>query len=125
MVKVRELDAVLGSTTENSMKNISETWPLLHKLAACTLLRTKENHPTLAKLYDAYREVCSRRNLKNESEEVFTDAVGTLEVRGVVRIQAASRKVALRERKVSLRVTKEELEFKLRDKTLINSILAD
>ena len=109
--------------TETERTDISSTWPLQHKIAACTLLRCKENRPSLAQLYESYLDVCTRGKLKNEPEAEFMGVVGMLEVRGVVGIQA-SKKVAPRLRKVWLRVNKEELEHKLQDKTLIDSILA-
>ena len=103
--------------------DISSTWPLQHKIAACTLLRVKENRPSMTQLYDAYLDVCRRANLKPESEPEFMGVVDMLVVRGVAGVQV-SKKIPQRQKKVWLRVNRYQLEYKLQDKTLIDSILA-
>ncbi len=126
LVKVREVDTIMKSERDNMVEDIDSSWPLQHKLATCALLRSKENRPTMAQLYDSYQDICRRKKLNNESMEEFMGVVGLLEVSGVVTIENKGKKIwGPTQRKVWLKMNKAELEHKIQDKTLISSILLD
>lgn len=101
------------------------TIPLQQKLAACTLLclsKSGVKNPTVGKLYDAYILICQTKRLRHEAEAEFGSVVGLLETRGVVFVKGR-RHDPIRIKKVSLKMDEEELEYLLKDKVLMSSIL--
>jgi len=101
-----------------------ETLPLQQKVVVCTLLlllkKEKSKEVTLPKLHAAYCSVCQRRQLSYVCQEEFSSVCQLLEARGIISMKQGKN---MHFTKVSLRLQESELEYALKDKVLLSTIL--
>lgn len=125
IVTMKEMATVVASDTASSLKD--DSLPLQQKLVVCTLVVLARGKPsrevTLARLQDAYKRVCERRQLKAESEGELVSLCSYLETIGIVSVKGNRSEPRLA--KITLKLQESEVEQLLKDKILLSTILSE
>ncbi|XP_014677677.1 PREDICTED: cell division control protein 6 homolog isoform X2 [Priapulus caudatus] len=98
--------------------------PLQQKLLICTLLLTlkkgKAKEIPLGKLFETYAKVCRERQVTSIDQSELSSLCTLLESQGIVTVKKAK---DVRMRKITLKMDEKDVEFALKDRLLMSSVL--
>ncbi|XP_078493648.1 cell division control protein 6 homolog [Ciona intestinalis] len=120
------MDGVYGNvySSHGGATEADDAFPLQQKLVVCSLLllckKTKSYEAALGKLRETYTTICKDRQVSAVSQSEFHSLCDLVEARGLVSLR---RHKQPRLAKIKLNVDEKEIEFALKGKALLSSIL--
>nr|XP_002119530.1 cell division control protein 6 homolog [Ciona intestinalis] len=120
------MDGVYGNvySSHGGATEADDAFPLQQKLVVCSLLllckKTKSYEAPLGKLRETYTTICKDRQVSAVSQSEFHSLCDLVEARGLVSLR---RHKQPRLAKIKLNVDEKEIEFALKGKALLSSIL--
>uniref|UniRef100_H2YCD3 Cell division control protein n=1 Tax=Ciona savignyi TaxID=51511 RepID=H2YCD3_CIOSA len=101
-----------------------DTFPLQQKLIVCALLLLCKKHKchdaALGKLHETYSSICKDRQVPAVSQSEFFSLCQLVEARGIISVKKNKQ---IRQTKIKLNVQEKDVEFALKGKALLSSIL--
>jgi len=130
-VGVRQVSSVISEVYQSAIltksrddDNDDDSFPLQQKLLVCSLVllnrRTKSKEGIFGKLYETYCEVCKGRQVPCIGQSELFSLCGLIEARGILSVKKAKQ---LRLTKIKLNVDEKDVEYALKGKALLSSIL--
>nr|CAB3229273.1 cell division control protein 6 homolog [Phallusia mammillata] len=101
-----------------------DTFPLQQKLVVCTLFllckTSKCKEVPMGKLHESYTTICKKRQVPAVGQSEFVSLCELVESRGILSTRKAKQ---VRQSKVKLNMQEKDVEFALKGKALLSSIL--
>ncbi|KAF4083430.1 hypothetical protein AMELA_G00141170 [Ameiurus melas] len=121
----RVLSEVYGDRMASSVGEEGESFPLQQKLLVCCLLLLtrsgKSRDIQLGKLCETYSKLCQQRQVSGVGQGECLSLCSLLESRGIFSLKKAKE---ARLTKISLKIEEKDVEYALKDRALLGSILA-
>uniref|UniRef100_H2YCD2 Cdc6 C-terminal domain-containing protein n=1 Tax=Ciona savignyi TaxID=51511 RepID=H2YCD2_CIOSA len=130
-VGIRQISTVINGVYESANlcpqdgdTEQDDTFPLQQKLIVCALLLLCKKHKchdaALGKLHETYSSICKDRQVPAVSQSEFFSLCQLVEARGIISVKKNKQ---IRQTKIKLNVQEKDVEFALKGKALLSSIL--